>query len=103
MLCTLGGYVVKVVNVDDYVRVLFNTTSVSKGKDVASDDGNIVSDKEKCVDVDDECVVEVKEADSLELIGKRVSSIDVTFEVYNEYAFHKGFSIRCDKLRRREG
>ena len=57
----------------------------------------------RCVDVGDECIVEVKEADSLELIGKRVSSIDVAFKVYNEYAFRKGFSIRCGKLRRREG
>jgi len=37
------------------------------------------------------------------LIDKRFSSIDVAFEVYNEYAFHKDFSIRCDKLQRREG
>jgi len=63
----------------------------------------VAVDKEKCVDIDDECVVEVKEADKSELTGKRVTSIDVAFEVYNEYAFRKGFSIRCDKLRRREG
>jgi len=62
----------------------------------------VVIDKEKCVD-DDECVVKVKEADESELIGKRVSSMDIVFEVYNEYAFHKDFSIRCDKLWRREG
>jgi len=45
---------------------------------VASDDGNIVGGvsncvvigKKKCVD-DDECVVEVKEADESELISKR--------------------------------
>jgi len=77
---------------------------------VASDDGNgaggvsnyVVIDKEKCVD-GDECVVEVKESEESELIGKRVSFLDAAFEVYNEYAFRKGFSIRCDKLQRREG
>jgi len=77
---------------------------------VASDDGNIVAgvsnyvviDKDKCVD-DDECVVEVKEADELELIVKRVSFIDAAFKIYKDHAFHKGFSIRCDKLQRREG
>ena len=77
---------------------------------MASDDGNgvggvsdyVLIDKEKCVD-DDECVVEVKECDESELIGKRVSSLGVAFEVYNEYDFRKGFSIRCDKLPRREG
>ena len=76
---------------------------------MASDDGNIVGgvsycvliDKEKCVD-DDECVVEVKEADESELTGKRFSSIGVAFQVYNECVFRKGFSISCDKLRRRE-
>ena len=72
---------------------------------MASDDGNIVAgvsnyvviDKDKCVD-DDECVVEVKEADELELIVKRVSFIDAAFKIYKDHAFHKGFSIRCDKL-----
>ena len=65
---------------------------------MASYDGNVVGgvsnhvviDKEKCVD-DDECVVEVKEASELKLIGKRVNSIGVAFQVYNEYAFRKGF------------
>jgi len=30
-----------------------------------------------------------------EMIGKRVSSLDKAFEVYNEYTFRKGFSIGC--------
>ena len=72
---------------------------------MASDDGNgvgsvsnyVVIDKEKCVD-GDECVVEVKECEESELIGKRVGSLDAAFELYNEYAFRKGFSIRCEKL-----
>ena len=77
---------------------------------MASDDGNgvggvsnyVVIDKEKCVN-GDECVVEVKECEESEMIDKRVSSLDTAFEIYNEYAFRKGFSIRCDKLQRREG
>jgi len=72
-----------------------------------ADNGNIaamsncvVADMEKCVDVDAECVAEVKEADESEMINKRVNSLDVAFKVYNEYTFRKGFSIRCDKLSR---
>jgi len=89
LLSTLDCAVAEVVDVDDYIRVLCNLTSVSKGKGLVSGD--------------DECVVGVKEADESELIDKRVSSIGVAFEVYNEYAFRKDFSIKCDKLRRREG
>ena len=107
---TLDRYVAEAVDVDDYVRILCNPTGGSKGKGVAFDDGNgvggastyVVIDEDKCVD-GDECVVEVKECEESQLIGKRVSSLDAAFEVYNEYAFRKGFSIRCDKLRRREG
>ena len=40
----------------------------------------------------------MKESDESELIGKRVSSLDAAFELYNEYAFRKGFSIRSNKL-----
>ena len=87
-----------------------NRIGVSKDKDIPSDDGNIVGGvstysvihKEKCVD-DYEYVVEVKEADELELTGKRVSYVDAAFEVYNDFAFRKDFSITCDKLQRREG
>ena len=75
-----------------------------------ADNGNIaamsncvVGNMEKRVEVDAKCVAKMKEADELEMIGKRVHSLDVAFKVYNEYAFHKGFSIRCDKLRKREG
>jgi len=65
VLSTLDCYVAKAVDVNDYVRVLYNATGVSKGKDVASDDCNIVGgvsncvviDKEKCVDVDDEVLL----------------------------------------------
>ena len=107
---TLDCCVTEAVDVDDYVRILCNPTGGSKGKGVAFDDGNgvdgvsnyVVIDKEKCVD-GDECVVEVKECEESELIDKRVSSLNVAFEVYNEYAFCKGFFIRCDKLRRSEG
>ena len=71
LLSTLDRSVTEVVDADDYVRVLCNPSSVLKGKDVASDNGNIVAgvsncvviDKENCVDVNDECFVEVKEAD----------------------------------------
>ena len=88
-LSTLDRSVAKAVEIDDYVRILCNPTGGSKGKGVASDDGNVVRgasnyvviDKEKCVD-DDECVVEVKESDESELTGKRVSSLDFAFEVY---------------------
>ena len=77
-----------------------NLTGVSKGKGLASNDGNIVGgvsncvviDKKKCV-VADECVIEVKEADESELIGKRVSSIVAAFEVYNDYTFRKVFLL----------
>jgi len=73
---------------------------VDKGNGMASDDSDIIGgvsncvviDKEKCVD-DDEYVVEVKEYDELELIGKRVSSIDVTFEVCNEYVSVRVFPL----------
>ena len=73
-------------------------TGGSKGKGMASDNRNIISDvskyvvinKEKCID-DDECVTEVKESDESELICKRVSSIDAAFEVYNEYLSVKVF------------
>ena len=106
----LDRCVAEAADVDDYIRIFCNSTGGSKGKGVASDNGNgvggisnyVVIDKEKCVD-GDECFIEVKECEESELIGKRVSSLDATFEAYNEYAFHKGFSIRCDKLRRREG
>jgi len=65
VLSTLDCYVAKAVDVNDYVRVLYNATGVSKGKDVAFDDCNIVGgvsncvviDKEKCVDVDDEVLL----------------------------------------------
>ena len=85
-------------------------TGGSKGKGMASDNRNIISDvskyvvinKEKCID-DDECVTEVKESDESELNGKRVSSINAAFEIYKKYAFRKRFCSRCDKLRRREG
>ena len=107
---TLDRCVAETVDVDDYVRILCNRTGGSKGKGVTSDDGNgagglsnyVVIDKEKCVN-GDECVVEVKKCEESKLIGKRVSSLDAPFEVCDEYAFRKGFSIRCDKLRRREG
>ena len=111
MLSKLDRSVAEVVAVDDYVRVLYNPASVAKCKYVAFDNGNIIADvsncvvidKEKCVDVDGEYVVEVNEANESELTGKRISSIDVAFEVYNECAFCKGFSISCDRLRKREG
>jgi len=98
---TLDSCVAEAVDVDDYFRILCNRTGGSKGKGVASDDGNgagrvsnyVVIDKEKCID-GDECVVDVKKCEESELIG----SLDAAFEVYNEYAFRKGFSIRCDKL-----
>ena len=107
---TLDRCVAEPVDVDDYVRILCNPTGGSKGKGVASDDGNgaggvsnyVVIDKEKCVDAD-ECVVEVKECEESELIGKRFTSLDAAFEVYNDYAFRKRFFIRCDKLQKREG
>jgi len=106
---TLDCCVTEAVDVDDYVRILCNPTGGSKGKCMASDDGNgvggvsnyVVIDKKKRVE-GDECVVEVKECEESELIDKRVSSLDAAFKVYNEYAFRKGFSIRCDKLQRRE-
>ena len=83
----------------------------SKLNSVVPDNGNIVTavfnsvvaNKGKYAAIDAECVVEVKEADKSEMIGKMVSSLDVTFEVYNKYAFRKNFSIIYDKLRRREG
>ena len=100
---TLDHCVAEAVDVNDYIRILCNRTGGSKGKGVASDDGNgvsgvsnyVVIDREKCID-GDECVVEVEECEESELIGKRVSSLDATFEVYDEYAFRKEFSIRCD-------
>ena len=106
----LDRCVAKIVDVDDYVRILCNRTGDSKGKGVASDDRDgaggvsnyVMIDKEKCV-AGDEYVAKVKECEESELIGKRVSSLDDVFEVYNEYAFRKSFSIRCDKLRRSEG
>jgi len=36
---------------------------------------------------DSECDVEVQEIDESEMIGKKVSSLDETFELYNEYSF----------------
>ena len=45
----------------------------------------------------------MKEANESEMIGKSINSLDVVSDVYNEYAFRLGFSIRYDKLRRREG
>jgi len=97
---TLDRCVTEAVDVDDYIRILCNCTGSSKGKVVASDDCNgaggvsnyVVINKEKCVD-GDECVVEVKECEESEMTGKRVSSLDAAFEVYNEYAFHKGFPL----------
>jgi len=108
-ISTLDVSIPEVINVDDYVRILGNSTGVSNDKGMASDNGSIVGgvsnsvviDKEKCVD-DDECAVKVKGADESELIG-RVSSIDATFTAYNDYAFCRGSSSRCDKLQRREG
>jgi len=109
MLSTLDRSVADTVDVYGYVKMFCNSTDVSKGKVEASDDGNIVGgvsnylviDKEKCAD-GDECVVEVKKANESELIGKGANSIDAAFEVYNEYAFRKRFSVRCYNLRRRE-
>ena len=54
---------------NDYVKILCNPTDGSKGKSMASNDGNVVGgvsnyfviDKEKCID-GDECVIEVKES-----------------------------------------
>ena len=68
---------------------------VSECNYVVPDNGNIVAamsnyvvaDKEEYVDVDAKCVAELKEADESEMIGKRVNSLDVAFEAYNEYAF----------------
>ena len=65
LLFTLDRSVDEVVDVNDYVRVLYNPAGALKGKDVAFDNGDIVSgvsncvvlDKEKCIDVNDEYVV----------------------------------------------
>ena len=79
--------------------------------EVVHDNSNIVADisnlvvpnKGKCVAVKLDYVIELKEANELEIIGKRVSSLDEAFEIHNKYAFRKSFSVRCDKLRRRKG
>ena len=62
-----------------------------------------VVDKGKCVAIDSKCDAQVKEVDELEMIDKRASSPDEAFELCNKYAFCKGFSIRCGRLRRRKG
>lgn len=71
--------VAEAVDVDDYDRISCNPIGGSKGKVVVYDDGN----GGECVDGGNG-VVEVKECDESELIGKRVSSLDAAFEVYNE-------------------
>jgi len=52
LLSTLDHSVVEAVDVDDYIRVLYNLIGISKGKDVASDDGNIVGVVSNCFVID---------------------------------------------------
>ena len=80
MFSTLYHFVVEVVDVDDYVRVLYNLIGVSKGKGVTSKYNYVVLDNGNIIVVVSwlirgimlllmlNVLFEVKEADELELI-----------------------------------